>query len=160
MDCVVQPMAHEEWVLFYLVYNPWYMSVYTVVQPMTCGCVYHCATHGPWLDIPLYCQGRRGDYRSDVREDSWTMKSRKYGTDQHNTTLGNHQRNLTDGQCSMSISDVRYPPADARGRGTIGGQEELCRRRSSWVVTSENPKISNLGNTKRSSNSLYSTLAL
>jgi len=44
-----------------------------------------------------YCQGRRGDYQAEVRDDMWTMRVGEVGTDQHNTTLGNRRRDLTEG---------------------------------------------------------------
>ena len=94
---------------------------------------------------PTGCQGRRGDHQSEVRDDTWTMRVGEVSTDQHNTTLGNWRRNLTEGQSFVTCSDLRYPTADMRGGGSTGGQEEFWSQRSSLVVTSENPVISNLG---------------
>jgi len=59
------------------------------------------------------------------------MRVGEVGTDQHNTTLGNWQRDLTEGQSFVTCSDLRYPTADMRGGGSTGGQEELWSQRSS-----------------------------
>ena len=77
------------------------------------------------------CQGRRGDHQAEVCDNTWTMRVGEVGTDQHNTTLGNWRRDLTEGQSYVTCSDLRYPTEDMRGGGTTGGQEELWSQRSS-----------------------------
>jgi len=49
--------------------------------------------------------------------------------DQYNTTVGNEQRDLTEGQSYVTCSALRYPIRGMRGRGMTGGQEELWSQR-------------------------------
>ena len=74
---------------------------------------------------------------------------------------GEPKKGILAGRAVLYVYVRREVPASRYERRRVErGTRGALSSKESWVVTSENPKISNLGNTKRSSNSLYSTLVL